>query len=219
MSVRQASGEVRLAGLAARTNRIGGMPFRALGLLHVLIILAASGCSYVDNRDVAKRAPRKAPSPAPKRVGIHHVVKKGREPLPHRQGVRHRLRDVGAPQPDRGREGHPDRAAVVRSRRHPPTPGPAHYPPSRNPRGVGHAPRPPSREPLPRRPPREYPPPSRRRRERNLFPGPPLVPRPLPERTPGPERLQPRPPRPPRQPPGRHGGRPPRRRVKASSGP
>ena len=53
------------------------MPFRALGLLHVLIILAASGCSYVDNRDVAKRAPRKAPSPAPKRVGIHHVVKKG----------------------------------------------------------------------------------------------------------------------------------------------
>lgn len=53
------------------------MPFRILGLLQVLIILAASGCSYVDNRDVAKRAPRKAPSPAPNRVGIHHVVKKG----------------------------------------------------------------------------------------------------------------------------------------------
>ena len=53
------------------------MPFRALGLLQILVVLAVSGCSYVDNRDVASRAPSKAPSKAAKRVGIHHVVKKG----------------------------------------------------------------------------------------------------------------------------------------------
>ena len=58
MPVREASGEVRLAELA----------FRNLGLIHILVVLALAGCSYVDNR-----APRRDPG----RPGIHHVVKKG----------------------------------------------------------------------------------------------------------------------------------------------
>lgn len=58
MPVREASGEVRLAQLA----------FRNLGLLHILVVFALAGCSYVDNR-----APRRDPG----RTGIHHVVKKG----------------------------------------------------------------------------------------------------------------------------------------------
>ena len=53
------------------------LAFRALGLLQILIILAVSGCSYVDNRDVGNRAPGKTPSWAPKKAGIYHVVKKG----------------------------------------------------------------------------------------------------------------------------------------------
>ena len=67
MSVRQASGEVRLAGLA----------FRALGLLNLLAFLAVAGCSYHHNRDATSRAPSKAPGKAVARAGIHHVVKKG----------------------------------------------------------------------------------------------------------------------------------------------
>ena len=53
------------------------LAFRALGLLQILIILAVSGCSYVDNRDVGNRAPGKTPSWAPRKAGIYHVVKKG----------------------------------------------------------------------------------------------------------------------------------------------
>ena len=68
MSVREASGEVRLAGLVSRTLGV-----RALGLLQILVIVSLAGCTYVDNRDAASRAPRKAP----KRTGIYHVVKKG----------------------------------------------------------------------------------------------------------------------------------------------
>ena len=67
MSVRQASGEVRLAGLT----------FRALGLLNLLAFLAVAGCSYYHNRDVAGRAPGKALGKAAARAGIYHVVKKG----------------------------------------------------------------------------------------------------------------------------------------------
>ena len=53
------------------------LAFRALGLLQILIILAVSGCSYVDNRDVGGRARGKTPSWAPKKAGIYHVVRKG----------------------------------------------------------------------------------------------------------------------------------------------
>ena len=53
------------------------LAFRALGLLQILIILAVSGCSYVDNRDVANRVPGKTPSWAPRKAGIYHVVRKG----------------------------------------------------------------------------------------------------------------------------------------------
>ena len=60
--------------LSARRRTLA---FRALGLLQILIILAVSGCSYVDNRDVANRAPGKTPSWAPKKAGIYHVVRKG----------------------------------------------------------------------------------------------------------------------------------------------
>lgn len=67
MSVRQASGEVRLAGLA----------LRALGLLNVLAFLAVAGCSYHHNRDAAGRAPTTAPGKAAARTGIYHTVKKG----------------------------------------------------------------------------------------------------------------------------------------------
>ena len=67
MPVREASGEVRLAGLA----------FRALGLLNVLAFLAVAGCSYHHNRDVAGRAPGKAPGKAAARAGVYHAVKKG----------------------------------------------------------------------------------------------------------------------------------------------
>ncbi len=47
---------------------MAGLAFRGLGLLHVLIIFAVAGCSYVDNRP-----PRKAP----RQAGLYHVVKKG----------------------------------------------------------------------------------------------------------------------------------------------
>ena len=60
--------------MSAKRRRLA---FRALGLLQILIILAVSGCSYVDNRDVGNRAPGKTPSWAPKKAGIYHVVKKG----------------------------------------------------------------------------------------------------------------------------------------------
>ena len=56
---------------------MAGLASRALGLLQILIILAVSGCSYVDNRDVARRAPGKPPAKAPGKAGIYHVVKKG----------------------------------------------------------------------------------------------------------------------------------------------
>ena len=58
MPVRETPGEVRLAELA----------FRNLGPIHIVVILALAGCSYVDNRP-----PRRDPG----RTGIHHVVKKG----------------------------------------------------------------------------------------------------------------------------------------------
>lgn len=44
------------------------LAFRNLGLIHILVVLALAGCSYVDDR-----APRRDPG----RTGIHHVVKKG----------------------------------------------------------------------------------------------------------------------------------------------
>ena len=56
---------------------MAGLAFRALGLLNLLAFLAVAGCSYHDNRDVARRAPAKAPGKAVARAGVHHVVKKG----------------------------------------------------------------------------------------------------------------------------------------------
>ena len=52
---------------------MAGLASCTLSLLHILVILAAAGCKYVDNSDVAKRGPGKAP----KKAGIYHVVKKG----------------------------------------------------------------------------------------------------------------------------------------------
>ena len=57
---------------------MAGLAFRALGLLlHILVIPALVGCSYVDNRDLPSRAPGKAVRKAPQEPGIYHVVKKG----------------------------------------------------------------------------------------------------------------------------------------------
>ncbi len=56
---------------------MAGLAFRALGLLHILVIPALVGCSYVDNRDPPSRTPRKAVRKAPQGPGIYHVVKKG----------------------------------------------------------------------------------------------------------------------------------------------
>lgn len=70
MPVRQAHGEVRLAGIA----------LRALGLLYLLAILAAAGCTYHDNRDAIRGAPKRAPAVrarAAGKTGVYHVVKKG----------------------------------------------------------------------------------------------------------------------------------------------
>ena len=67
MPVRQAHGEVRLAGIA----------LRALGLLYLLATLAAAGCTYHDNRDAIRRAPKKAPAVPARKIGVYHVVKKG----------------------------------------------------------------------------------------------------------------------------------------------
>lgn len=50
---------------------------RRLGLLPFFLILAVAGCSYVDNRDAPRRAPRKAAAKPVKTPGIYHVVKKG----------------------------------------------------------------------------------------------------------------------------------------------
>ncbi len=56
---------------------MAGLASRAVGLLHILVIVAAAGCSYVDNRDVVRRAPGKPLAKAPGKAGIYHVVKKG----------------------------------------------------------------------------------------------------------------------------------------------
>lgn len=56
---------------------MAGLAFRALGLLNLLAFLAVAGCSYHHNRDVASRAPSKAPGKAAARAGIYHAVKKG----------------------------------------------------------------------------------------------------------------------------------------------
>jgi len=56
---------------------LAGLAFRALGLLNLLAFLAVAGCSYHHNRDVASRAPSKAPGKAAARAGIYHAVKKG----------------------------------------------------------------------------------------------------------------------------------------------
>ena len=53
------------------------LAFRALGLLHILVILALAGCSYVDNRDAPSRTPKGAVRKTPQGPGIYHVVKKG----------------------------------------------------------------------------------------------------------------------------------------------
>ncbi len=53
------------------------LAIRALGLLQILIFVALTGCTYVDNRDGPSPAPRKAARKAPQKSGIYHVVKKG----------------------------------------------------------------------------------------------------------------------------------------------
>ena len=56
---------------------MAGLAFRTLGPIHILVILALVGCSYVDNRDAPSRTPAKTARKAPRGPGIHHVVKKG----------------------------------------------------------------------------------------------------------------------------------------------
>ncbi len=56
---------------------MAGLTFRVVGLLHLILLLAVSGCNYGGNRGLARPAPGQAPGKAPGDRGIYHIVSKG----------------------------------------------------------------------------------------------------------------------------------------------